>query len=139
MYLFDATGSSESLIVSVPFSTAGVLTSGIRSGRSESLRCNDKHFLPRHDPRLPPRFDVDPLTSHCERSTSGLPMLNASWASSSLESPNSKPSSMWCWERSGVRRTEFMCDERQRGGRAVGVAHMSLAPQWTSAQSAFMS
>lgn len=105
----------------VPFSTAGILSSGVRSRRSESSQCNDIPFLPLHDRTPLARLNAARLSNRSRPLTSGLPMPNESCAYSSLESRNSRPSSMLSWPRSDVRRVRFMCDEhRERRTRVSG-------------------
>ena len=67
-----------------------------------STPCDEMNLLRHHSPRFPVRFKFR-RRNRSGPSTSGLPMLNASCASSSLESPSCRPNSMCCWVRSDVR------------------------------------
>ena len=103
--------TQERGLPSVLSSTAGVLSSGIRSRGSEKLPC-EMSLLRRHHPRLLARFDLAPPPRRCGPLTTSLPMLEGSRASSSFESHNRKPKSTCCWEHSDGRRTELTGDER---------------------------
>jgi hypothetical protein len=61
----------------VPFSTVGMLTSGIRSRESEKCTMG-RHELRRHHTRLLAQFDAAPPRNRSGPSTSGLPALNGS-------------------------------------------------------------
>lgn len=82
----------------VPLRTGGPLTSGIRSSRWETSPCKNIYFVQRPRPRRLARFGANPPQERPGPFTSGLQMLDGSWASSLFESCNSKPT-MWSWAR----------------------------------------